>query len=240
MNTSFHKKPELPKDWIDELGDDWKQVHQKYVHTIGNLTLTGYNSELSYLPFLQKKSIEGGFSSSPLCLNSTISNLEHWNKDEIEKRANELTNIALKIWPMPYMTIFDLERHRQNTESKDDKVTYTEEDHFEMGSEYTKRLYQNLKPAILSIAPDVRYDPKKKYIAFLRKRNFVDVVFYRSQLNLYLNMKKGMLQDPKGVSKDVSFPGHGHWGNGDYVIILKETKSIEYALSLIKQSYEEN
>ena len=69
------QKPELPKDWIDELGDDWKQIHQKYVHTIGNLTLTGYNSELSYLPFLQKRSIEGGFGSSPLWLNNRLSKL---------------------------------------------------------------------------------------------------------------------------------------------------------------------
>jgi Protein of unknown function (DUF1524) len=49
------QKPELPKAWIDELGNDWKQIHQKYVHTIGNLTLTGYNSELSYLSFREKK-----------------------------------------------------------------------------------------------------------------------------------------------------------------------------------------
>ena len=130
-------------------------------------------------------------------------------------------------------------RDIDKTESKD-KITYTEEDHFEKGSEYTKRLYENLKPAILSIASDVRYDPKKKYIAFLRNRNFVDVVFYNLQLNLYLNMERGTLQDPKGISKDVSSPGHVHWGNGDYVIILKDTKSIEYALSLIKQSYEQN
>jgi predicted transport protein len=48
------------------------------------------------------------------------------------------------------------------------------------------------------------------------------------------------LQDPKNIAKDVSSPGHGHWGNGDYVIILKEFKNIEHVLPLIKQSYEEN
>lgn len=49
-------------------------------------------------------------------------------------------------------------------------------------------------------------------------------------------MKKVTLIDPKGIAKDVSPPGHGHWGNGDYLIILKDDKSIEYALLLIRKS----
>jgi predicted transport protein len=172
-------------------------------------------------------------------LNSGLAKLEHWNKDEIEKRAKQLTDVALEIWPMPNIPMFDLEKYKQNLQSELE-LSYTEDDHFENGSEFTRRLYETLKPAILSFAPDIHYAPKKQYIAFIHNRNFVDIVFYRSQLNLYLNIKKGTLQDSKGIAKDVSSPGHGHWGNGDYVIILKEFKNIEYILPLIKQSYEEN
>jgi hypothetical protein len=131
------QKTELPEAWIHELGSNWKEIHQKYMHTIGNLTLTGYNPELSYLPFLEKRNLkEGGFSSSPLWLNRGLAKLEHWNKDEIEKRASELTDIALTIWPMPDIALSVLEKYKEREES-DPKTTQTEEDHFENGSAYT-------------------------------------------------------------------------------------------------------
>ena len=81
------QKTPLPKPWVDELGENWEQVHQKYLHTIGNLTLTGYNSELSNLSFLEKRDRDGGFKSTSLQLNSEIAVLQHWNKDEIERRG---------------------------------------------------------------------------------------------------------------------------------------------------------
>ena len=83
------------------LGENWEQVHQKYLHTIGNLTLTGYNSELSNLSFLEKRDRDGGFKSTSLQLNSEIAVLQHWNKDEIERRGRILAEEALKIWSVP-------------------------------------------------------------------------------------------------------------------------------------------
>ena len=97
------QKTPLSKPWIDEIGQNWEQVHQKYLHTIGNLTLTGYNSELSNLSFLEKRNRDGGFNSSSLQLNSELAKLDHWNKDEIERRAQLLTEQALKIWSVPQL-----------------------------------------------------------------------------------------------------------------------------------------
>jgi predicted transport protein len=233
------QKEDLSEEWIKELGNDWNKIHEKYLHTIGNLTLTGYNSELGYLSFKEKRDTQGGFASSPLWLNSNLAKLEHWTKDEIDKRAKELADHAVKIWSMPDLSVSVLQKYKEKEESIDMDI-YTEEDHFENGSEHTKRLYEILKPIILSIASDIRLIPKKKYIAFLHDKNFVDIVFYKSQLNLYLNVKKGELNDPKGITKDVSPPGHGHWGNGDYVLILRNSVGIEDILPLIGQSYDED
>jgi uncharacterized protein with ParB-like and HNH nuclease domain len=91
----------LSLDWRKELGENWEEVHSAYLHTIGNLTLTGYNSELNDRPFIEKRDLEGGFANSPLQLNKSLARLEHWNGEEILKRANILADLALKIWPCP-------------------------------------------------------------------------------------------------------------------------------------------
>jgi uncharacterized protein with ParB-like and HNH nuclease domain/predicted transport protein len=94
----------LSVDWQQELGSDWQEVQEKYLHTIGNLTLTGYNSELSDRSFQEKRDHEWGFAHSPLQLNRDLAGVEHWNADEIEKRALMLADIAVKVWPMPKLS----------------------------------------------------------------------------------------------------------------------------------------
>ena len=78
------------KHWQDELGPDWEEVQGKYLHTIGNLTLTGYNAELSNKSFNEKKKTPGGFADSPIRLNNDLATLECWNETEILKRAERL------------------------------------------------------------------------------------------------------------------------------------------------------
>lgn len=63
----------------------------------------------------------------------------------------------------------------------------------------------------------------KKYIAFVRKTNFIDIVFRKSNLILFINLKKGTLNDPKKIARDVS--NIGHWGIGDYEIKLTDSKT---------------
>ncbi len=91
--------------WQQELGPDWKTIHNLYLHTIGNLTLTGYNSELSDRPFQEKCTMTGGFIGSPIRLNASLKHVEHWNKDEIEKRAALLAEQAVKIWAIPHLAM---------------------------------------------------------------------------------------------------------------------------------------
>ncbi len=95
---------QLSAAWQEELGPNWQEVHAKYLHTIGNLTLTGYNSELSDRSFQEKRDMEGGFAQSPLRLNRSLMMLEHWNEKEIERRAQILADIALKVWPVPQLS----------------------------------------------------------------------------------------------------------------------------------------
>ena len=92
---------DLSESWQQELGDNWQEVQEKYLHTIGNLTLTGYNSKLSDRPFNEKQCMVGGFRDSPLRLNQSLGQAEQWNERTILARADELAEKALKIWIYP-------------------------------------------------------------------------------------------------------------------------------------------
>jgi len=98
--TIEHIMPQmLTTKWEIELGNNSKEDHEKYLHTIGNLTLTGYNSNLSNKSFSDKKEI---IKTSGVKLNKYFENVYNWDKEEIEKRAKNLyENTAVKIWKFP-------------------------------------------------------------------------------------------------------------------------------------------
>ena len=87
--------------WQQMLGEDWQEVHSLYLHTLGNLTITGYNAEMSNKSFWEKVNGESGFKHSHLKLNESIAQSDVWNKKAIQRRTNILTDIILKIWKYP-------------------------------------------------------------------------------------------------------------------------------------------
>ena len=87
--------------WQQMLGEDWQEVHSLYLHTLGNLTITGYNAEMSNKSFVEKVNGESGFKHSHLKLNESIVQCDVWNKKAIQRRTNILTDIILKIWKYP-------------------------------------------------------------------------------------------------------------------------------------------
>ena len=95
------QNPNLSIEWQKELGDNWKEIQKTYLHTIGNLTLTAYNPELSDKPFAVKRDMEGGFKDSAIRLNIYLQDLEHWNETEIKNRTERFIDKAKKIWPYP-------------------------------------------------------------------------------------------------------------------------------------------
>lgn len=113
--------------------------------------------------------------------------------------------------------------------------TYTEADHFAQSSASSIELYESLKARILELGDDVQIDPKKKRISFKETRIFCDVHLGKGALKLWLNLKRGELDDPKGIARDVS--SLGHWGNGDYEVKLKNEDEIDELMPLIRQAY---
>ena len=112
---------------------------------------------------------------------------------------------------------------------------YTEEDHISKTTEYIAELYQKFRQGIIQLADDIEIKPKKMEIGFRKESKvFTDICILKNSLKIWINFKKGNLDDPKQLAADVS--EKGHWGNGDYQIQVDTDKDLEYIMSLIKQS----
>jgi len=225
----------LSKAWRDELGDDWKRVHDTWLHTLGNLTLTGYNSEYSDRPFAEKRDMKGGFKESPLKLNQKLGACETWNEDAIKERADRLAKEAGLIWGAPNLAP-DILQAYQTADAADDDPGYTLADHPQLGGGLTRELFDALRAEILALDECVHEEILKLYIAYKAETNFVDVVPQAKRLRLSLNLPFPELEDPRGLAKDVSKVGR--WGNGDVEIRLEKNEDIPYVMGLVRQALE--
>lgn len=126
----------------------------------------------------------------------------------------------------------------QKTDTKYERLEYSENDHLDKASKDVKSLYRTLRENILSLGEDVELVPKKKYLAFKAATNFADLELAKSTIKCHINMNLGELEDPKRKARDVS--NIGHYGNGDYEIKISKKEEIEYLMGLIRQSYEKN
>jgi uncharacterized protein with ParB-like and HNH nuclease domain/predicted transport protein len=224
----------LSVSWKADLGDKWKDVHARYLHTIGNLTLTGYNPEYGDRPFKEKRDMHGGFADSPIRLNEGLGKLEAWNEAEIANRANRLVNLATKVWPLPMLPSETLEKYRKNKAKDEGEHVYTLEDHPKLKGDMLT-LFELFRDRVLALGPDVTQHVLKLYIAFKTDTNFVDVIVRKRKLRLTLNMDFNEIDDPKGLCGDVT--GKGMWGNGNVMVKLHSADELDDVLALIKQSY---
>jgi predicted transport protein len=158
--------------------------------------------------------------------------IELW---EIKRYENDLISINPIKKTKSAESIKPLTKQNSVIKSVTDEIKiYTEEDHLNGSSEEIIELYENFKNAILNLIDDIEIVPKKLYIAYKKNKNIADIVILKKGIKIFINLKKGQLDDPKGLMKDVSETGH--WGNGDYETITTNTNNLEYIMSLIKQA----
>ncbi|WP_187853054.1 DUF262 and DUF1524 domain-containing protein [Helicobacter pylori] len=213
----------LNKEWEGDLGENFKAIHEKYLHTIGNLTLTGYNSKYSNNSFQEKRDMENGFKDSPLRLNQSLKDLESFGEKEILKRTEALAARALEIWMSPKQALkhkaYDLSSYNFGPDSRE--------------------LFDILRKEIKAFDERVTENFMKHYITYKHGIIFVSIVPLKYELNLILNMDFSELQDEikeKLKIRDVSKTGH--LGVGDVEVKLETKENIPYCLGLIRQALE--
>ncbi|WQZ49049.1 DUF262 and DUF1524 domain-containing protein [Helicobacter pylori] len=234
--TTEHIMPQkLTEEWERDLGENFKEIHNKYLHTIGNLTLTGYNSEYSNKSFQEKRDMEGGFKDSPLRLNQGLRDLKSlsFGEEEIKKRANDLADLALKIWTYPKLDAETLEKYKPKKDKKEKKVY--DLNSYKFGS-HSRELFDILSKEIKALDEKIVENFNQDYISYKFSKNFVDIVAQTKDLKLYLNMPFYELQDEKNLARDMT--NKGHLGNGDIEVKLETKENIPYCLGLIKQALE--
>ena len=227
---------DLSAEWRSDLGTQWEQVHETWLHTLGNLTLTGYNSEYSDRPFAEKRDMEGGFRMSPLRLNEGIGSLERWDERAIRVRVTRLSDVAASVWGDVHLPAEKLAQYRRQPERRRFE-TYTIADHSHLAQGSAVRpLFDMFRTEVLALSPVVTEEFLKIYVAYKAETNFVDVVPQASQLRLTLNVRFHELHDPKGLATDVT--NLGHWGNGDAEIKLSDPGELRYVIGLVRQAFE--
>ncbi|GAA6833653.1 DUF262 and DUF1524 domain-containing protein [Helicobacter pylori] len=232
--TTEHIMPRtLTEEWERDLGENFQEIHDKYLHTIGNLTKTGYNPEYSNKSFQEKRDMEKGFKDSPLKLNQSLRDLESFGEKEIKKRANDLADLALKIWTYPKLDAETLEKYKPKKDKKEKKAY--DLNSYKFGS-HSRELFDILSKEIKALDEKIVENFNQDYISYKFSKNFVDIVVQTKDLKLYLNMKFNELQDEKNLARDMT--NKGHLGNGNIEVKLETKEDIPYCLGLIKQALE--
>ena len=220
----------LSPEWKEMLGVSWKEVQKTYLHTIGNLTLTAYNSEMSDHSFLTKIDMEGGFKESALRLNSFVVKQSKWTEETIKERACILAEKAKQIWPFPVITDAELAPYRIEKKPAE-RYSLASYD----TNAFTKMLFEILDRRIQNLSPNVKREFKKLYVAYKLDTNFVDIVFQKQRLRISVNMKFSEVIDSKGICRDIT--GLGRWGNGDVELFMEHTSDVDQVMEIIEQSF---
>lgn len=225
------QNPDLKSEWKIMLGDNWKELQKSYLHTIGNLTLTGYNSELSDSPFHVKQTIKGGFKDSHLRLNDGIRVLDKWNEEEIIKRAKVLSKKALEIWTYPKVS----EQYVSEYSNKDKiEKTYTSIEHYPAMAPEISAIYDELDRKIMSLDSGIRKEYKQQYIAYKVDTNFVNIKVSKNELTVGLNIPFEEIHDPKGMCRDTT--NTGNFANNDVLFKVAAGTDINDVIELAMQA----
>jgi predicted transport protein len=233
------QNPDLSKEWQAALGENWQEIQAQFLHNLGNLTLTRYNSSFSDRPYAFKRSLEVngqkvGLAHSPFSLNADFANEEVWDQSAIARRARRLAGKAIQVWAIPELSSEDIKEFEPELESPRG-TNYSYDDHKYLSSDHVRTLFDALKFEVLALDPCVSESVLKQYVAFKAETNFVDVVPQAKRLRLSLNMKVSQLDDPRNIAKDISEVGR--WGNGDVEIGFESLDQLPYVMSLIRQSF---
>ena len=221
---------DMRDEWKQALGENYAEIQAKYLHSLGNLTLTRYNSEMGDKPFAEK--LEVYKESAMHTLNKFVVQQNTWNEQTILARTEILSNCACEAWKAPVLNEEAIERYAP----QDDQVKQSYDiEHYGMDM-FTKMLYLKLHETIMEVEPKAKEEFKKLYIAHKLKTNFVDVVPQKAGLRISVNLDFDEVYDPEGICRDVT--DLGRWGNGDVEIRFESLEKLDAVIEIIKQAIE--
>ena len=216
----------LSDDWKELLGDDAQILHAEWLHTIGNLTLTGYNPEYSNRTFAEKRDLPKiGLAASGLQLNADFINLKMWNIESIRDRAERLAARAIRVWPIPI-----------TEESKIALDTHSLDRFSSLNIPIIRALFTLLDENIRSLHTEITQHTTKHTIQYKIHKSVCDLIPNKSNIKVIINLPYAGIRDPKGLARDVTHVGH--WGNGNVEARVQRANDIDDVLELIRQVFQ--
>jgi uncharacterized protein with ParB-like and HNH nuclease domain/predicted transport protein len=226
----------LRRGWREMLGENWKEVQKNWLHRLGNLTLTGYNSTYSDREFEEKKTIEGGFADSSVRLNKFIREQPVWTEKEMTARTNDLAKRALKVWPplVVEKSLIDVANHAEKRKlaARQDlsKIKMTAD---------AKALFEELRARVLALDTDILELAEPNSISYHGPAFFLEVLPRAHKLTLLLALDFKEIDDPSGLAKDATekkFFVHARH-EGGVSMSISDAQAIESALPIIRQAH---
>ena len=230
------KNKELRASWREMLGENYKQIQSKFVHRLGNLTLTGYNSTYSDRSFQEKQTIENGFNSSAVRLNNFVREKDKWTSDEIEERGELLGEKALEVWPSLNATTeqIDLattiELKRRQAQKDVSKVQM---------SEIARNCFNALSEKVKEIDPGIFELAENRSVSYHNPQFFLEVLPRKDYLALLLAIDFNEIQDDTEFvhnSDDWKFFVSAAYSGGSHCYVSSET-DIHRAIPFIRAAY---
>lgn len=225
------QNPLLSAYWVAALGGAWSEIQKKYLHTIGNLTLTAYNSEMSDLPFADKLTMDGGFQQSALRLNKYVVTQTSWGEAQINERANQLGELARKAWPYPILTEAELAPYRK----QDNTLSQYTLDSYEQMNAYNRMLFEKLNIRILNLSTFVKREFTKTYVSYKINTIFVAIFFQKDRLRLCIGSSIHNIYDPKELCHIKS----GWNPAGDVEMFFDSLNIINDVMAIIEQAFQQ-
>ena len=227
----------LVAKWRKMLGDDWHEVQRQWLHRLGNLTLTGYNSKYSDRPFDEKKSISGGFQESSVRLNKYVREQSKWTANEMETRGKALAGKALSIWKpltvdQALIDAAEQKEVRELAKRRDvGKVPMTQT---------ARQLFEALSARISALDASIIELAEKKSVSYHGPSFFMEVLPRKHRLNLLLAVEFNEIDDPTEIAKDTSdrkFFANAQYEGGVNIPIWNADE-IDQALPIVRHTYE--
>ena len=225
----------LPDAWRAMLGDGWQQVQQDWLHRLGNLTLTGYNSTYRDHPFETKKTIRGGFSESSVRLNKYAREQSQWTESEMEERGELLANRALQIWPSLKVeqSLIDAENQRELR----DRAARTDVAAVMMSSS-SRELFERFRVRVQELDDAIVEIAERSSVSYHGPEFFLEILPRKHGLNLLLAIDFNEIEDPTGLAQDATqwkfFVNAQHEGG---VSLYVGDEAIDIAMPIVRQAF---
>ncbi len=225
----------VPK-WRKMLGEHWRDVQREWVHRLGNLTLTGYNSTYSDRPFDEKKTIRGGFEESSVRLSKFVREQPVWTPAEMERRGKQLARQILAIWPRLVVdkALIDTSKRAEM------RALATRRDVGKVPmSAVARGLFDLLREKVLKMDADVIELAEQKSVSYHGPTFFVEVLPRKDRITLLLALDFNEVDDPSGIARDASdrkFFVNAVYGGGVNIHIWGAA-DIDNALPMIREAW---